>query len=85
MPPDELMKLILLKLDNLSADVGSVKADLREHMRRTSSNEANLDLLRKEFSPIKTHVAVVGGIAKWLVGGGLIGVVGLVLRLAGLI
>lgn len=39
---------------------------LREHMRRTSAAEANLDLLRSELAPIKVHVARVDGALKLL-------------------
>lgn len=39
---------------------------LREHMRRTSAAEDQLDLIRGEIAPVKVHVARVDGALKLL-------------------
>ena len=80
---DELMKLVLTKLDKLdekvdktndrlnSMDKTLVKQEenLKEHMRRT-------DLLENDLKPIKKHVAVMNGAFKAL------GIIGTVIGIA---
>lgn len=51
-------------LTSLKVGQAEVKGDLAEHMRRTEAAESSLALLREEFKPIQTHVAVVGAMAK---------------------
>lgn len=58
-------------MEQLDERLGRIEADLNEHMRRSLANEeANehtrqqIDLLRQELAPLKTHVAAWGGVAK---------------------
>ena len=37
------------------------EANLAEHLRRSAAAEANMELLRQEFAPIKAHVAMWAG------------------------
>jgi hypothetical protein len=60
------------KLDAIAADLGEVKGDLREHIRRTELLEVATASLRAGLSPVQTHVAVMGALAKGI---GLLGVV----------
>lgn len=48
----------------MRADIVEIRADLREHIRRTSLAEENIERVRSEVKPIATHVAVVAAIAK---------------------
>lgn len=58
MSPDDLLKRLETKIDKVGDDLGEVKGDLREHMRRTAANEEGLALLRAEVEPLKAHVAM---------------------------
>lgn len=87
----DVQALILKKLDDLDSagkERAEQLADIREtlarqaavledHTRRSLANEANLELLRAEFAPVKSHVAVVGAIAKG--SGAAVGLVGTIL------
>lgn len=42
--------------------------NLKHHVKRTTLLEENVKLLRREFSPIKMHIAVVNGITKAFLG-----------------
>lgn len=68
----------LTKLEDAAAEMRVLQAQhnasLTEHMRRTEVAEENLALLRSEFAPLKTHVAIYGALAKIItVGGALAG------------
>lgn len=52
------------KLDEVLIQIYEIKADLREHMRRTDGVEEQIRVLKDEFDPIrKTYIGV-----KWSVG-----------------
>lgn len=52
------------KLDAQNATLVKQSVILDEHQRRSTASEENLDLLRKEFGPIKTHVQIVNFVFK---------------------
>lgn len=54
------------RLDEMEKHLTVQDANLREHMRRTDIAEKNLELMRKDFEPVKIHVAVVGALGKLL-------------------
>ena len=84
MDPDELFKTLDSRTSRLVEDVAEIKSDLRFHIKRTELNEENLELLRKDFAPLKTHVAVVGALVKGLgVVGTLVGIAVGVAKLLG--
>lgn len=56
------------RLDSIDKTLVSHDVQLKEHMRRSLANEENVELLRKEFKPVSTHVAVVGALAKVVLG-----------------
>ena len=58
------------RLDTVATKQAEQGVMLDEHMRRTEVAEANLDLLRADFKPVQSHVAMVGALAKIL---GLVG------------
>ena len=67
----DVLKLILDKQDNLSKDITEIKVILAKqeeninyHVKRTDLAEANLNLLRQDFQPIKKHVLLVNFIFK---------------------
>lgn len=85
MTPEELFKRLESKVDKIADTMVTVRLDLGEHMRRSAANEANLAMLRADFAPIKTHVAVVGAIVKGVgVVGTLIGIITALVKLAAL-
>jgi len=62
-------------LEKQSNDMNEIKCtinlqeqNLRHHVRRTNLLEENVKMLRKDFNPIKMHVAVVSGVTKALLG-----------------
>lgn len=76
MDNNELVKDILLDLHKSSAvvqsDIAAMKADLKEHMRRTHILEATQEILKRDVNMAKGAVAlltfssVVLGILKYL-------------------
>lgn len=52
------------QLEEIRITLVKQEQNLKSHMRRTRLLEENVALLRREFNPIKTHVAVVNGITK---------------------
>jgi ABC-type Zn uptake system ZnuABC Zn-binding protein ZnuA len=77
---DEILKVISdkvdkldTKLDNMITDITEIKITsakqheaLNYHIKRSDLNEENIEMLRKEFEPIKSHVAAVNGILKFV-------------------
>ena len=54
------------KLDKIVADIGEIKVTmatntvvLEEHIRRTEIAELNINSIKEELAPIKTHVILV--------------------------
>lgn len=41
-----------------------MQQDLKHHIKRTNLLEDSVTMMREEIAPIKTHVAIVGAIAK---------------------
>lgn len=69
----QLILKILDKQDELKNEMSDIKViqarhevNLREHMRRSAANEEAVNILRKEFQPIKKHVIYVEGFFKIL-------------------
>lgn len=65
------VKEINEKLDRISEDMVEMKisqvrmeADVKEHMKRTEMAEENIQILRKEFQPIKRRDELVNLSAK---------------------
>lgn len=54
------------KLDKIVEYQGNIKADLQEHMRRTTIAEENIEKISKAIEPIQAHVAFVRGLGKLL-------------------
>lgn len=52
------------RLDKVDQKLAVVDANLGEHMRRTELAEKNHEMLRRDFEPVKIHVAVVGALGK---------------------
>lgn len=54
------------KVDKIQEDISEIKVimavntkQLEVHMARTAALEENLDLLKQDFTPVKTHVLLV--------------------------
>ena len=63
------------KLDKMTDRITSIeKSQVRtevimdEHIRRTGLNEENIEILRKEFKPVKKHVEFINSISKFIAG-----------------
>lgn len=63
------------KLDKISDRMGTIETSqarteviMDEHIRRTALNEENIDILRKEFKPVKAHVQFINNISKFVAG-----------------
>lgn len=52
------------RMDSQNATLVEQKVILDEHQRRSLANEENLDILRKEFKPVQTHVEQVNFLFK---------------------
>lgn len=51
---------------DIRVDQAEIKKDIKHHIRRTSLLEENMNYLRKEFNPIKTHIAITSAVTKGL-------------------
>lgn len=67
----EMLERLYEKVEQVAQDQSEMKVtlagqavQLEEHVRRSTTNETNLELLRKEFKPIQIHVAAVNGVFK---------------------
>lgn len=82
MSEDSRLERIENKIDKLSDGVADIHvtlakqhAVLEEHQKRSMYNEKAVDLLSKEFKPVRDHVMYVqklSGWAKILIGSGLL-------------
>lgn len=77
---DDILKIIIDKVDKLDSKIDIIRDDIVEikvisakqnetlvyHVKRSDLNEANIELLRKEVEPIKSHVVAVNSIIKFL-------------------
>lgn len=52
------------KIDKIVEYQGVIKADLQEHMRRTTIAEENIVQISNAIQPIQAHVAFVRGLGK---------------------
>ena len=52
------------RVDNIDVTMATNTQELIEHKRRTEINENNLELLRKEFEPIKRSSIFINILAK---------------------
>lgn len=73
MSDKELIQKIYDKQEKISEDMGEVKVTLarqeeniRTHIRRTELAEMNIESLRKEIEPVKTHVKMIQGALKFI-------------------
>lgn len=71
----EPWEIVLSELKRLGATQEDMRdtlirntAALEEHMRRTELAEEGINLLKKDLEPIKTHVAALKLIGKWVAG-----------------
>jgi len=48
----------------LNVIVAKQEENLKAHMKRSDMLEESLDILRKDFKPIQSHVAAVSGVVK---------------------
>lgn len=67
------------KLDKIISDITDIKVTQAEmkvnvayHISRSDNLEENVDMLRKEFKPVKAHVTFMNTAAKILAGAGAI-------------
>lgn len=62
----------LVRLENKLDKVTDVQIShgeiLTDHVRRSKANEENIELLRSEFAPVKSHVALWGVVGKLVMG-----------------
>lgn len=70
---EQKMEAFDAKLDAIHMDLMEVKltmaentGSLKEHMARTKLAEENINMLRKEFAPVKAHVLFVNNISKFI-------------------
>ncbi len=61
------------KLDKVVEKIGTIEISqakteviMDEHIRRTALNEENIDILRQEFRPVKSHVQFINNISKFI-------------------
>lgn len=73
MSDKDLMEKIYEKQEKMSEDMGEVKITLakqeeniRTHIRRTELAEMNIENLRKEIEPVKSHVKMLQGVLKFI-------------------
>lgn len=73
MTPEDRFQSIDLKLDKLVISMHSIdktvakqEVNLSEHMRRTELAEAQIEMIRSDMKPIKTHVNRLEGGLKLL-------------------
>lgn len=73
MSDKDLMEKIYEKQEKMSEDMGEVKITLakqeeniRTHIRRTELAEINIENLRKEIEPVKSHVKMLQGALKFI-------------------
>ena len=52
------------KLGRIDVTLAEQHVTLQEHQRRSLANEEGLAEIRKEITPLKTHVAVFGAVVK---------------------
>jgi hypothetical protein len=52
------------RIDKVDVTLVEQAAVLKEHHRRSIANEQNLELLRKEFKPVETHVHTMNTVFK---------------------
>lgn len=78
-PTPDLMTLVLEKLDRLDDRLDAqgqtlvrLTATVEEHQRRSVAQEKVAEVMAADLAPIKTHVAVVGGVAKALAAFGMV-------------
>jgi cob(I)alamin adenosyltransferase len=77
---DEVSNLVKDRADKLDAKLETIASDIVEikitsakhnealiyHIKRSDLNEENIEMLRKEFEPIKAHVAATNGVLKFI-------------------
>lgn len=68
----EQMDKIADDISTIKTDIALIKNDLGHHIKRTDLAERSIELLREEIVPVKTHVARVDGILRFI---GLVGIV----------
>ncbi len=61
MDDNEFIKRIAEKQEQIAADIGEIKEDLKLHIYRTNLAEENIELLRTTIKPIEAHVQKVEG------------------------
>jgi len=64
MEGSEFQTWLVDKITNIESTLTKQQTILEEHQRRSLANEDAVALMRADLEPIKTHVAVVGAIAK---------------------
>lgn len=77
---DDILKIIIDKVDKLDNKIDGIAGDIVEikitsakqneslnyHIKRSDLNEENIEILRKEVEPIKSHVIAVNSIIKFV-------------------
>lgn len=58
---DEKLDRVAERINSIDVTLGQQHVSLQEHMRRTALLEEQVELHRKEFSPVRDHVNMV----KW--------------------
>lgn len=73
MAKDELLEKIYQKQEHLSEEISDIKVtlakqeeNLRLHMYRTELAEKSIEILKEELKPVKAHVILIQGVAKYL-------------------
>jgi hypothetical protein len=78
----EKLDVLDMRLDSMDKTLIKQEINLKEHIRRTEAVENQLEIMKKEMTPVQKHVAMVEGAFKFL---GIIsmtlGVVGSILKI----
>lgn len=69
------------KLGNIDSTLAAQHVSLKEHMKRSDLLEKQIDVIKKELSPIQKHVFMVTGALKLIGSAGLIITLGKILKL----
>jgi hypothetical protein len=65
---DSTLTVIQAHTASIDVTLAAQASDLKYHIRRSDTADANLALLRGEFEPIKDHVRFIQGFGKLLAG-----------------
>lgn len=80
--PKDIWLEIRGTLAAIQIDIAEIRKDLELHIYRTELAEENIELLRKELSPVKEHVTRIDGVLRFL--GALSLILGIATAIAGI-